>query len=101
MFHSVVIDLFNLRTTTNSQSVARQALERQSFNPTFDYLERRAIVSETIQPEQTGRVRFQSTWWYAMCPHDVVHYLILQFALLAEVILPLLLNRYPVLFLKL
>lgn len=40
----------------------------------------RAIVEEEIQPNQPGRVRFQSSWWPARCdreitlkPGEVVH----------------------------
>ncbi|NDJ18678.1 NfeD family protein [Myxacorys almedinensis] len=29
-------------------------------------------VSETIHPEQGGRVEYRATWWNAVCPHNVV-----------------------------
>jgi membrane protein implicated in regulation of membrane protease activity len=35
-------------------------------NMTVSHLER-AIVDEEIRPEQSGRVRFQSSWWPAKC----------------------------------
>ncbi|MEG3843774.1 NfeD family protein [Microcoleus sp. herbarium14] len=46
---------------------------------TVSHLER-AIVEQEIQPNQSGTVRFQSSWWSAKCireitlkPGDVVH----------------------------
>ncbi|NJN57774.1 MAG: hypothetical protein HC879_09875 [Leptolyngbyaceae cyanobacterium SL_5_9] len=38
----------------------------------IDYLEQLAIVSTTIQPYQTGRIYFQSSWWPAACEQNVV-----------------------------
>ncbi|NJO41058.1 MAG: hypothetical protein HC865_10485 [Cyanobacteria bacterium RU_5_0] len=32
----------------------------------------RAIVTDTIHPQRTGRVKFQGTWWNALCKRDVV-----------------------------
>ncbi|MGL5060772.1 MAG: NfeD family protein [Microcoleus sp.] len=34
-----------------------------------NYLEY-AIVDEEIRPQETGRVRFQNTWWPAKCEKD-------------------------------
>jgi membrane protein implicated in regulation of membrane protease activity len=31
----------------------------------------RAIVEEEIRPQQSGRVRFQSTWWPAKCDRQI------------------------------
>ncbi|EKQ67645.1 membrane protein implicated in regulation of membrane protease activity [Leptolyngbyaceae cyanobacterium JSC-12] len=31
----------------------------------------KGIVSETIAPHQTGRVRFQGSWWSALCEQEV------------------------------
>ncbi|WP_293144770.1 MULTISPECIES: NfeD family protein [unclassified Microcoleus] len=32
---------------------------------------KKAVVEEEIRPGQSGRVRFQSTWWPAKCDRDV------------------------------
>lgn len=37
-----------------------------------DYLEREAVVSETIRPSTNGWVKFQGSWWPAYCEHDVI-----------------------------
>ncbi|NJS12708.1 MAG: hypothetical protein HC789_21205 [Microcoleus sp. CSU_2_2] len=46
---------------------------------TFSHAEK-AIVDEEIRPNESGRVRFQNSWWPAKCdremtfqPGDVVH----------------------------
>ncbi len=31
----------------------------------------RAIVSDTIAPDQRGRVHFQGSWWPALCDQDI------------------------------
>ena len=36
-----------------------------------DYLEREAVVSETIRPFTNGWVKFQGSWWSACCERDV------------------------------
>lgn len=33
---------------------------------------RRAIVTDAIHPNQTGRVKFRGTWWNALCEQDIV-----------------------------
>ncbi|HEY9661544.1 MAG TPA: NfeD family protein [Allocoleopsis sp.] len=33
--------------------------------------ERRAVVAEPIRPNETGRVRFQGSWWSARCEQEV------------------------------
>jgi hypothetical protein len=33
--------------------------------------EREATVAESIQPGQSGRVKFQGTWWPARCQHNL------------------------------
>ncbi|MEG4322824.1 MULTISPECIES: NfeD family protein [unclassified Microcoleus] len=32
---------------------------------------KKAVVEEEIRPGQSGRVRFQSTWWPAKCDLDI------------------------------
>ncbi|MCC3409461.1 MAG: NfeD family protein [Microcoleus sp. PH2017_10_PVI_O_A] len=32
---------------------------------------KKAVVEEEIRPGQSGRVRFQSTWWPAKCDRDI------------------------------
>lgn len=34
--------------------------------------EERAIVSDTIRPDQNGRVRFQGSWWPARCEQNII-----------------------------
>lgn len=31
-----------------------------------------AVVDEEIRPEERGRVRFRSSWWFARCDRDIV-----------------------------
>ena len=40
-------------------------------NPNLSYLEREAIVDQTIQPGRSGRVRFQASWWPARCEQEI------------------------------
>ncbi|MDX2231807.1 MAG: NfeD family protein [Leptolyngbyaceae cyanobacterium bins.349] len=39
-------------------------IDRDYFGP--------AIVSETIRPQESGRIQFQGSWWSAWCEQDVV-----------------------------
>ena len=32
---------------------------------------KKAVVEEEIRPGQSGRVRFQSTWWPAKCDREI------------------------------
>ncbi|PSB45895.1 hypothetical protein C7B67_20915 [filamentous cyanobacterium Phorm 6] len=32
---------------------------------------KKAIVEEEIRPQESGRVRFQSSWWPAKCELDI------------------------------
>lgn len=31
-----------------------------------------AIVAETINPQQAGRIQFQGSWWSAWCEQDII-----------------------------
>ncbi|MGB3518028.1 MAG: NfeD family protein [Elainellaceae cyanobacterium] len=35
-------------------------------------LRQRATVTEVIRPDERGRVAFQATTWFAVCPYQVV-----------------------------
>jgi hypothetical protein len=37
-----------------------------------DRLKDQGIVTQMIQPGVLGRVRFQATTWFALCPYDAV-----------------------------
>ncbi|KAM3113253.1 NfeD family protein [Phormidesmis sp. 146-33] len=66
--------LFSLRVQrlvkgSSPQSIGvQQPIGVQRFN----YLEEQGIVTETIYPNQLGRVSYQASWWFAACPHNVV-----------------------------
>lgn len=36
-----------------------------------DFLEKTAVVDKPIGPQQIGRVKFQATWWYAICEDEI------------------------------
>ncbi|HEY9642305.1 MAG TPA: NfeD family protein [Coleofasciculaceae cyanobacterium] len=31
----------------------------------------KAVVATTIHPYRTGRIKFQGSWWFARCDHDI------------------------------
>lgn len=39
--------------------------------PAIRLLDREAIVTETIQPDRAGRVRYRGSWWSARCDRNV------------------------------
>ncbi|MBD1847753.1 NfeD family protein [Cyanobacteria bacterium FACHB-63] len=44
---------------------------RPAVEDLLDYLNNAAIVSDDINPFQSGRVYFQSSWWPAVCPQNI------------------------------
>ncbi|NJR66079.1 MAG: hypothetical protein HC772_13360 [Leptolyngbyaceae cyanobacterium CRU_2_3] len=36
-----------------------------------DFNSQKAVVASTIQPYRTGRIKFQGSWWFARCDHDI------------------------------
>lgn len=60
--------LFSLRVQRMVNGSSPQPIGVQRFN----YLEEQGIVTETLYPNQLGRVNFQASWWFAACPHNVV-----------------------------
>ncbi|MCT7982222.1 NfeD family protein [Laspinema sp. A4] len=51
------------RKNTQSAPINSEAVIAESV--------KRAIVDETIVPYFGGRVRFQHSWWPALCPHQI------------------------------
>jgi membrane protein implicated in regulation of membrane protease activity len=49
----------------------RNLLTDNYQNISFSYLNEEAIVDESIYPHQTGRVRFQGSWWPARCDRQI------------------------------
>ena len=41
------------------------------INTNFVYFNEEAVVDESIYPNQTGRVRFQGSWWPARCDRQI------------------------------
>jgi membrane protein implicated in regulation of membrane protease activity len=31
----------------------------------------RAVVATIIHPHRTGRIKFQGSWWFARCDHNI------------------------------
>lgn len=51
-----------------SQTTAKKA----AIGSIYDNMDKIAKVAETIHPGQRGRVSFQATTWFAVCPYDIV-----------------------------
>lgn len=69
-----ILDLVNtLSTILSAPSTARVSTPTISTPAALlaDYLEREAVVSETIRPFTNGWVKFQGSWWSACCERDV------------------------------
>ena len=46
-------------------------LGRFQEHTNFNYFNEEAVVDESICPNQTGRVRFQGSWWPARCDRQI------------------------------
>jgi membrane protein implicated in regulation of membrane protease activity len=53
--------------STRKSRADRNMLIENYENLSFSYLNEEAVVDESIYPNQTGRVRFQGSWWPAKC----------------------------------
>jgi membrane protein implicated in regulation of membrane protease activity len=51
-----------------SQTTAQKA----AIGSICDNMDKLGTIAETIHPGQRGRVSFQATTWFAVCPYDVV-----------------------------
>jgi membrane protein implicated in regulation of membrane protease activity len=51
-----------------SQAKAQKA----AIDSICDKMDKQGTITEIIQPGQRGRVSFQATTWFAVCPHDIV-----------------------------
>ena len=58
-----VVKAFGSIFSTQGYSAANNMLIRNYVNTNFNYFNEEAVVDESIYPNQTGRVRFQGSWW--------------------------------------
>jgi membrane protein implicated in regulation of membrane protease activity len=51
---------------------SRTKAQKAAIDSICDNIDKLGTVAETIQPGKRGRVSFQATTWFAVCPYDVV-----------------------------
>jgi len=66
-----VVKAFGSIFSTQGYSTANNILIKNYVNTNFHYLNEEAVVDESIYPNQTGRVRFQGSWWPARCDRQI------------------------------
>ncbi|TAG21267.1 MAG: hypothetical protein EAZ39_04990 [Oscillatoriales cyanobacterium] len=59
--------------SVHTYSTENNMLVDNYINTNFVYFNEEAVVDESIYPNQTGRVRFQGSWWPARCDRDTVY----------------------------
>ncbi|MCC3631330.1 MAG: NfeD family protein [Microcoleus sp. PH2017_39_LGB_O_B] len=59
-----VVKAFGSIFSTQGYSTANNLLIK-------NYVNEEAVVDESIYPNQTGRVRFQGSWWPARCDRQI------------------------------
>ncbi|WP_293276827.1 NfeD family protein [Microcoleus sp. PH2017_14_LAR_D_A] len=69
-----VVKAFGSIFSTQGYSTANNLLIKNYVNTNFNYFNEEAVVDESIYPNQTGRVRFQGSWWPARCDRQITHY---------------------------
>ncbi|WP_293287572.1 NfeD family protein [Microcoleus sp. PH2017_26_ELK_O_A] len=66
-----VVKAFGSIFSTQGYSTANNLLIKNYVNTNFNYFNEEAVVDESIYPNQTGRVRFQGSWWPARCDRQI------------------------------
>ena len=57
--------------STHASHTENNMLLEKYENLSFRYFNEEAVVDESIYPNQTGRVRFQGSWWPARCDRQI------------------------------
>jgi membrane protein implicated in regulation of membrane protease activity len=68
MINLILTVLSQWFSPVESQTTAQKA----AIDSICDNIDKLGTVAETIQPGKRGRVSFQATTWFAVCPYDVV-----------------------------
>jgi|GEM_PF-6829254 hypothetical protein len=68
MSYSFLAELLRFLSPAEDQSSSQKA----GINSVHAHWVERAVVTEDIQPGCRGRVLFQSTTWFAICPYYAV-----------------------------
>jgi tetratricopeptide (TPR) repeat protein len=67
-----VFQAFQFVETQNSTNPSsRQSIKQSMPHGSWGYQNRQAIVQQTIQPNQRGRVRYWGSDWFARCHQDI------------------------------
>ncbi len=57
---------------SESETDVQASSRNKDFALIRNYLEQEAIVTTVIRPGKRGRVRFQATIWFAVCPYSTI-----------------------------
>lgn len=68
MSHTFLSSVSNLLFPIGEQG----SRQKTRINSIYTHWVDRAVVTEVIQPGFRGRVRFQATTWFAICPYHAV-----------------------------
>ncbi|TAG86768.1 MAG: hypothetical protein EAZ18_25105 [Oscillatoriales cyanobacterium] len=66
-----VVKAFGSIFSTQAYSTANNMLIDNYVNTNLNFFNEEAVVDESICPNQTGRVRFQGSWWPARCDRQI------------------------------
>ncbi|WP_341734074.1 NfeD family protein [Microcoleus sp. EPA2] len=66
-----VVKAFGSIFSNQKYITAHNMLIHNYINTNFHYFNEEAVVDESIYPNQTGRVRFQGSWWPARCDRQI------------------------------
>jgi membrane-bound ClpP family serine protease len=66
-----VVKAFGSIFSTQAYSTANNMLIDNYMNTNLNFFNEEAVVDESICPNQTGRVRFQGSWWPARCDRQI------------------------------